>query len=111
MPAAGYGHEDSKALRGDKFCGCPLDQVNEGDKTEARLSEWLDILAGEGFFGGDATAAPAPAPAAAAPAVEAVPSGLAVELADLAPRFGLTPITDAEMAAVESGGGSEVDGW
>ena len=42
MPAAGYGHEDSKALRGDKFCGCPLDQVNEGDKTEARLSEWLD---------------------------------------------------------------------
>jgi hypothetical protein len=52
-----------------------------------------------------------PAPAAAAPAVEAVPSGLAVELADLAPRFGLTPITDAEMAAVESGGGSEVDGW
>ena len=55
--------------------------------------------------------APAPAPAAAAPAVEAVPSGLAVELADLAPRFGLTPITDAEMAAVESGGGSEVDGW
>ena len=55
--------------------------------------------------------APAPAPAAAAPAVEAVPSGLAVELSDLAPRFGLTPITDAEMAAVESGGGSEVDGW
>ena len=55
--------------------------------------------------------APAPAAAAAAPAVEAVPSGLAVELADLAPRFGLTPITDAEMAAVESGGGSEVDGW
>ena len=55
--------------------------------------------------------APAPAPAAAAPAVAAVPSGLAVELADLAPRFGLTPITDAEMAAVESGGGSEVDGW
>jgi hypothetical protein len=36
---------------------------------------------------------------------------LAVELADLAPRFGLTPITDAEMAAVESGGGSEVDAW
>ena len=32
-------------------------------------------------------------------------------IADLAPRFGLTPITDAEMAAVESGGGSEVDGW
>ena len=55
--------------------------------------------------------APAPAPAAAAPAVAAVPSGLAVELSDLAPRFGLTPITDAEMAAVESGGGSEVDGW
>ena len=56
--------------------------------------------------------APAPAPAAAAPVTkEAVPSGLAVELADLAPRFGLTPITDAEMAAVESGGGSEVDGW
>ena len=22
-----------KLLRGDKFCGCPLDQVNEGDKT------------------------------------------------------------------------------
>merc|ERR1719353_447745 len=57
--SSGYGHEDSKALRGDKFCGCPLDQVNEGDKTEARLSEWLDILAGEGFFGGDAAPAAA----------------------------------------------------
>ena len=55
--------------------------------------------------------APAPAPSTTAPAVEAVPSGLAIELSDLAPRFGLTPITDAEMAAVESGGGSEVDGW
>jgi len=55
--------------------------------------------------------APAPAPSTTAPAVEAVPSGLAVELSDLAPRFGLTPITDAEMAAVESGGGSEVDAW
>jgi len=55
--------------------------------------------------------APAPAPSTTAPAAAAVPSGLAVELSDLAPRFGLTPITDAEMAAVESGGGSEVDGW
>ena len=55
--------------------------------------------------------APAPAPSTTAPAVEAVPSGLAVELSDLEPRFGLTPITEAEMAAVESGGGSEVDGW
>ena len=54
---------------------------------------------------------PVSTPAAAVPAVEAVPSGLAVELSDLEPRFGLTPITDAEMAAVESGGGSEVDGW
>ena len=51
------------------------------------------------------------APAAPVAAPAAVPSGLAVELSDLAPRSGLTPITDAEMAAVESGGGSEVDGW
>ena len=37
--------------------------------------------------------------------------GLLADGEPLAPRFGLTPITDAEMAAVESGGGSEVDAW
>ena len=57
-----------------------------------------------------APAAPAAKPAAAPPKTEAVPSGLAVELQDLGPRFGLTPITEAEIAAVESGGGSDVDG-
>jgi 2-oxoglutarate dehydrogenase E2 component (dihydrolipoamide succinyltransferase) len=58
-----------------------------------------------------APAAPAANPAAAPPKTEAVPSGLAVELQDLGPRFGLTPITEAEIAAVESGGGSECDEW
>ena len=36
----GYEHEDSLALRGDKFCGLPLDEDNQSDETEDRLAAW-----------------------------------------------------------------------
>ena len=106
MPAVATATRTRKLL-GEKFCGCPLDQVNEGDKTEARLSEWLDILAGEGFFGGDATAAPAPAPAAAAgtraaagpaPAPAAAAVGAAPEPAVVDAVRGLLPDVGADPA-------------
>ncbi|EIE22982.1 flavodoxin IsiB [Coccomyxa subellipsoidea C-169] len=49
-PADGYQHEDSKALLGDgSFCGLPLDQDNEDDKTEERIEGWVAQLKNEGF--------------------------------------------------------------
>ena len=52
----GYLHEDSKAIRGDKFCGLLLDMVNQEDLTEERIENWVDQLIDEGFMeGGSAT--------------------------------------------------------
>ena len=39
-PAAGYEHEASQAIRGEKFCGLALDDDNESDKTESRIETW-----------------------------------------------------------------------
>ena len=39
-PADGYDHTDSKAIRDGKFCGLALDDDNESDKTEERISTW-----------------------------------------------------------------------
>lgn len=47
----------------------------------------------------------------AAPAKAVVPSGLAVEFSSVGPFFGRPEITEAEMLALESGGGTEIDGW
>ena len=62
-----------------------------------------------------AAAAPAkaapPSAKAAAPAKAVVPSGLAVEFSSVGPFFGRPEITEAEMLALESGGGTEIDGW
>ena len=57
-----------------------------------------------------AKAAP-PSAKAAAPAKAVVPSGLAVEFSSVGPFFGRPEITEAEMLALESGGGTEIDGW
>lgn len=67
---AGYQHEDSKAIRGEEFCGLLLDAVNEEELSEDRVKNWVAKLLGEGILessGGEA------APAVAAPAASPVP--------------------------------------
>jgi flavodoxin I len=36
-------------LEDGKFCGLPLDQDNEDDKTEDRIKGWIAQLKSEGF--------------------------------------------------------------
>ncbi|MEL6321921.1 MAG: flavodoxin FldA [Cyanobacteria bacterium J06626_14] len=45
--ADGYDHTESKAIRGDKFCGLALDEDNESDKTEERIQEWCSQIKSE----------------------------------------------------------------
>ncbi len=40
----GYSFEKSTAIRDDKFVGLPLDEVNESDKTDQRIANWLELL-------------------------------------------------------------------
>jgi Flavodoxin len=52
----GYLHEDSKSIRGDKFCGLLLDMVNQEELTEERVEKWAAQLESEGFLdGGDSS--------------------------------------------------------
>lgn len=47
-PTEGYQHEESKALVDDAtFCGLPLDEDNEDDKTLERVKAWVGQLKGE----------------------------------------------------------------
>ena len=48
----GYEHEDSKSIRGDKFCGLLLDAVNQEELTEERVEQWVAQLKGEGLLEG-----------------------------------------------------------
>ena len=72
----GYLHEDSKAIRGDKFCGLLLDAVNQEELTEERVQNWVAALINEGILD-SATSNAAPAAAAIALAVES-PAPVAV---------------------------------
>jgi flavodoxin I len=66
----GYEHEDSKSIRGDKFCGLLLDVVNQEELTEERANKWVEQLKGEGILEGASAGATSSEPAAApAPAV------------------------------------------
>lgn len=65
----GYQHEESKAARGDKFCGLLLDAVNEEELTEDRVKNWVANLLGEGILDSSGAAA-APAVAASPPQVD-----------------------------------------
>lgn len=56
----GYEHEASKSIRGDKFCGLLLDQINQEELTDDRVSAWVAQLIENGFLEGGATAAVAP---------------------------------------------------
>lgn len=46
----GYEHEDSKAIRGDKFCGLLCDQVNQEELSAERVENWVAQLRGEGIL-------------------------------------------------------------
>lgn len=48
----GYEHEDSKSIRGDKFCGLLCDEVNQAELSEERVVNWVAQLKAEGFFEG-----------------------------------------------------------
>jgi flavodoxin I len=41
VPASGYTFDDSIALDGDEFVGLPLDEDNESDQTDKRISAWV----------------------------------------------------------------------
>jgi len=60
----GYQHEESKAARGDLFCGLPLDAENEEELTEERVQNWVAQLLAEGIL---ESAGQEAAPVAAAP--------------------------------------------
>lgn len=72
----GYEHEDSKAIRGDKFCGLLCDMVNQEELSEERVQNWIAQLQGEGFFvdDGSAVAAAPPQAAVVEPVVNGSPS-------------------------------------
>jgi len=56
----GYEHEESKAIRGDKFCGLLCDEVNQDDLTEERVENWVAQLKTEGIMDGSTTGASSP---------------------------------------------------
>jgi flavodoxin I len=62
----GYLHEESKAIRGDKFCGLLLDAVNQEELTEGRVKSWVAALIDEGILDSGAAApsvqSPSPVP-------------------------------------------------
>lgn len=44
IPTDGYTYEESLAIKDGKFCGLPIDDVNEEDKTPARVEAWLESV-------------------------------------------------------------------
>jgi len=73
----GYEHEASKSIRGDKFCGLLLDQINQDELTDERVQNWVAQLQEGGFLegggGGGTASATTSEAAAAAPAATAAP--------------------------------------
>merc|ERR1712014_516151 len=49
VDASGYSHAESKSEQDGKFLGLPLDQDNENDQTEGRVSDWVAQLKSEGM--------------------------------------------------------------
>ena len=45
--ADGYRHSASRAVVDGVFCGLALDDVNEADKTDARIGEWVKQISEE----------------------------------------------------------------
>jgi flavodoxin I len=94
----GYEHEDSKSIRGDKFCGLLLDMVNQEELTEERAKKWVEQLKGEGILEGASAgaAAPAAAPVAAAPVAAAPAPAPAVVNSESHSGGGFTPHHNAK---------------
>ena len=71
----GYEHEDSKAIRGDLFCGLLCDMINQEELSEERVKNWIvQLKESEGFLeGGSSVTAAAPV-AAAEPAAAVAPA-------------------------------------
>lgn len=44
VSAADYSFEKSTSIREGKFVGLPLDEVNESEKTDQRIADWLELL-------------------------------------------------------------------
>merc|ERR1719356_2426119 len=49
VDSSGYSHSESKSEQDGKFLGLPLDQDNEDDQTEGRVSAWVSQLKSEGM--------------------------------------------------------------
>ena len=43
-PTEGYEYSSSRAVIDDEFVGLVLDQENQSDKHEERISQWLDLI-------------------------------------------------------------------
>lgn len=79
----GYEHEDSKAIRGDLFCGLLLDAVNQEEMTSERVERWVAQLKEEGILeGGGGSTVSVPVAAEVVEAIPAAVNGLSVELAE-----------------------------
>ena len=44
VPTDGYTYDDSTAVVDGHFVGLALDDINEGDMTEARINAWIDSI-------------------------------------------------------------------
>ncbi|MGK7932014.1 MAG: flavodoxin [Microcystaceae cyanobacterium] len=44
FPNEGYSFEHSNALIDDKFVGLPIDEVNQSEKTDERITKWVESL-------------------------------------------------------------------
>ncbi|GGA31218.1 flavodoxin [Okeania sp. KiyG1] len=44
FPIEGYSFEHSSAVRNDKFVGLPIDEVNQSELTEERITQWVEAL-------------------------------------------------------------------
>merc|ERR1711920_1216870 len=49
VDSSAYQHEESKSDSDGKFLGLPLDQDNEADMTEDRITAWVSQLKSEGM--------------------------------------------------------------
>ncbi len=47
VPVSDYIFDGSKAQRGDKFLGLPIDEDFESEKTDKRIESWVDQLLNE----------------------------------------------------------------
>ncbi|MDE7085658.1 MAG: flavodoxin, partial [Prevotella sp.] len=44
VPTDGYTYDSSEAVVNGRFIGLPLDDINEDDKTDARIEAWIAQL-------------------------------------------------------------------